>query len=166
MPRAEKLLAILTGLTLGPLLMYVASLMLIDIPDKSELITVSTTDIVDVKYGHYYRKGRKVTQMCFGTREWDCVIVREDAVGFKELEQAVERRLPYAIGFVATSELFSDSSTRYNVIYAVDVNGRSVMAFDGQVMESRLLWSAVFGLAVVAIGLSIRTLRIFLRTYA
>jgi hypothetical protein len=164
MSRAERLLAVFAGLTLGPLLVYVAYLMLTDIPDKSELITVNTADIVDVKYGHYYRKGRKIPQMCFDTREWDCVIVPEEAAGFKELEHAVEHQIPYSIGFIQTRELFSDSSKRYNMVYAVDVNGRSVKSFDGRVMETRVLWSAVFGLGVVAIGLAIHALRTFLLT--
>jgi hypothetical protein len=158
MRRTERLLAVLAGLTLGPFIMYFAYLLLTGIPDRSELITVSTADILDVKYGHINRKGRAISRMCFVTREWGCVVVTEEAMEFKDLEQAVAHRHPYVIGFVQEGELFSDSSERYNMVYSVVANGRSIKSFDGRVMETRALSIAVFGLGLAALGLAIRAL--------
>lgn len=158
MTGTERLLAVLAGLTLGPFIVYFAYLLLTGIPERSELISVSTADIVSVKYGQWNRKGHEISQMCFVTRQWGCVNVTAEVVEFKDLEQAVAHRRPYVIGFVREAELFSDSNKRYNMVYAVDINGRNIKSFDDQVTKRRVLVFVVFGLGVAALGLAVRAL--------
>lgn len=160
---AEWLLSVLAGLTLGPLMMYGAYSFLADIPDRSEMITVNTADIMAVENGQFNRKGHAIAQMCFITRQWGCVLVTADTVGFKDLELAVEQRRKYAIGFVRERELFSNSSRRYNMVYAVDIDGRNIKSFDDHVVTLKMLGITVFGLGLTALGFAIRALRKHLR---
>jgi hypothetical protein len=159
----KTMLVALPGLILGSPLMYLGFLLLVDLPDKSELKTVSMADIVKVEYSYFKRKGREIPQLSFLTREWGRITVTGGTSAFTVLEPAVNNQEPYSIGFVQERQLFSDSSESYNMVYAVDVNGRAVKSFDNEVAERRVLWGTVFGTGAALVAFSIRRLRKVLR---
>lgn len=160
----EKLLSIFAGTTLGPLFVFVAAIGLTNLPDETELITVTSADLMDVKHAHYKRRGREMPRMCFLTREWDCVIVDAEDSHFNVLNHAVAHRRPYSIGFIRAREWFSESSERYNMVYAVTIDGRSITLMEERLMGMRIVMGSLLALGLAAIGFSIRSARALWQT--
>ena len=103
-------------------------------------------------------------RVCFLTREWDCVIVDAEDSHFNVLNHAVENRRPYSIGFIRAREWFSESSERYNMVYAVTVDGRSITSMEERLMGMRIMMGSLLALGLTALGFSTRSARALWQT--
>lgn len=155
MRKDEKIVGVMSGLVLGPALVFVGALGLSELPQRADLKMARSSDVETVRFLTERRKGRTLHQMCFITRHWGSLRVDEGDAGYKELSGALGDGLPYAIGFTETRASFSDSPTVYNKVYAIEVNGRTVESFESHVMVERILLAISFaaGLAMAAYAL-------------
>lgn len=163
MRRLEQLLVVLLLVFAGVLLAAFAVLGMADLPDKSQLVTVSSDDILSVKHGSYKRRSRDIPTLCFQTPDWGCVKALGENAQYGPLLQAVEQRLPYAIAFIPEPRAMGERGEPFARLYGVAVNGRSVISFDEEMLTTRVVMAFVFLCALALMGQGIRKARHYLR---
>jgi hypothetical protein len=147
--RFDKACALIGGFVFAPIVLYISFMMISDLPDRSELISLQSSNVVDVEFRTptgslssvrlYDRRGLRLT-----------VCPKED--GFGQLVQAIHTGQPYTIYYNRERELFSSSAKLYNVIYEIHAGDIVVNSYDERVKSIRRVFGAigVFGLLWLA----------------
>lgn len=134
----DKTCALIGGFAFAPAVIYFSVMMISDLPVRSELISLKSSEVVGVQYGTpsgsqssvrlYDRHGLRLT-FC----------PKED--GFRQLAHAIHTGQPYTIYYNRERRLFSNSPKLYNIVYEIRVKGNVVKSYDERVER---IWT-VFG---------------------
>jgi hypothetical protein len=138
--RFDKACALFGGVFFAPVILYISVKMISDLPDRSELMGLQSSDVVDVEF-------RTSSGSLSGIRLYDSqglrltVSSRED--GFEQLVHAIRVDRPYSVYYAKERELFSSSSKLYNVIYEIRAGNEIVKSYDKRVNSIRALFGAI-----------------------
>lgn len=141
----------LVFIVLAALLAYASHALFAGIPDKSGLIWVASSDVKEVRY---FEKRRGGHGLCMTTRDLRCLALDSQETGYAELLAATKDGARYSVGYIEDRDIFSDGPERYNIIYAITVNGVPVASFENRVDGERYFASALLAVAILLLGLA------------
>ena len=138
MTKFQKFTVIFGGPIIGIFFLYIAFMMITDIPDKETLLWLSSSDVTDIRY---IEANDGVTRIRFSTESGCCISVSSKKEGFSSLLEATRNGENFSIGYNKERELFSESPKLYNIIYEIVANGSVVKSYEEHVKTLKyILW--------------------------
>jgi hypothetical protein len=143
--RFDKACALIGGFAFAPVVAYISFMMISDLPDRSELIVLQSSNVVDVEF---LAPSGLLSSVRFKDRNGLRLTVCSEDDGFEELVHAIHTGQPYKIYYNRERELFSSSPKLYSVIYEIHAGDNVVNSYDERVKSIRTGFGAigVFGL--------------------
>ena len=136
MNSTKNIFTILSGLIIGSYLIHVSYMILSDIPDKKDLIWITSDEVIDARLSGTNAKGR----IKLYNENGYCLSVSNKKNGYTELFNAINTNKIYTIGYNPERQLHSDNENVYNIVYEIIINNEVVKSYEEHVKTQRYMF--------------------------
>ena len=117
-------------------MIHVSYMILSDIPNKQDLIWITSDEVIDARLSGTNAKGR----IKLYNENGYCLSISNKKNGYTELFNAINADKVYSIGYNPERQLHSDNENVYNIVYEISISNEVVKSYEEHVKMQRYMF--------------------------